>query len=144
MRHGDERPAGVVADFVDRRDVWMIERTSGPRLSQQAGRGFWTARRLRVEKLERHSALEGRVLREIDRAHPAGTNVADDPVMGDAGADHPRDLTLVNCPLSCLNSLRRSSSLLADADRWSSPTFPVVGGEFLIVRSSTPKQLALR
>ena len=92
VRHGDERLAVVVADLVDRRDVWMIERTSGPRLSQQAGRGVWTARGLRVQKLQRDSPLESRILREIDRAHAARADVADDPVVGDAGADHPRIL----------------------------------------------------
>ena len=88
MRHRDERLAAVIADLVDRRDVWMIERAGGARLAQQAGRGFRTAGRFRLQKLERHPPSEVRVLSQIHRSHPAGADAADDPVMGDDGADH--------------------------------------------------------
>ena len=48
VRHRDERPAVVVADLVDRRDVRMIECAGGARLPQQAGRGFRIAGRFRL------------------------------------------------------------------------------------------------
>ena len=79
---------GVVADLVDRGDVWMIERAGGARLPQQAGRGFGIADRVRRQELERDASFQIRILGQIHRAHPACADVADDPVMGDAGADH--------------------------------------------------------
>ena len=88
VRHRDERLTGVVADLVDRRDVWMIERAGGTRLPEQPGRAFPASGRFRLEKLECHAPVEVRVLSQIHRAHPAGADAADDPVMGDGGADH--------------------------------------------------------
>ena len=43
VRHRDERLTGVVANLVDRRDVWMIERAGGTRLPEQPGRAFSTS-----------------------------------------------------------------------------------------------------
>ena len=88
MRHRDERLAGEVADLVDRRDVRVIERAGRARLPQQAGRGVRMAGGLGRQELERYPALEVRILGEIHRPHPAGADVADDPVVGDGGADH--------------------------------------------------------
>ena len=88
VRHRDERLAGEVADLVDRRDVRVIERAGGARLPQQAGRGVRMAGGLRRQELERDPALEVRILGEIHRPHPAGADVAEDPVVGDGGADH--------------------------------------------------------
>ena len=88
VRHRDERLTGVVTDLVDRRDVWVIERAGGTRLPEQPGRAFPASGRFRLEKLECHTPVEVRVLSQIHRAHPAGADAADDPVMGDGGADH--------------------------------------------------------
>ena len=88
MRHRDERLAGEVADLVDRSDVRVIERAGRARLPQQAGSGVGMAGGLRREELERDPALEVRVFGQIHRPHPAGADVAEDPVVGDGGADH--------------------------------------------------------
>ncbi len=86
--HGDERLAGMVADLVHRRDVGMIERAGGARLAQQAGRGFRIMDRSRRKKFERDPPFEFRIFGQIHRAHAAGADVADDPVVRDVGAYH--------------------------------------------------------
>src|SRR6267142_247690 len=34
--HGDERPSGIITDFVDRADVWMVQRRCRTRLSPES------------------------------------------------------------------------------------------------------------
>ena len=103
VRHRDERLTGVVANLVDRRDVWMIERAGGTRLAEQPGRAVATSGRFPLQKLERHAPVEVGVLSQIHRAHPAGADAADDPVMGDGGADHCVTILLLEPPrrVSC-------------------------------------------
>ena len=84
VRHRDERLAGVVADLVDRRDVRMIERAGRAGLPQQSGGGVRMAGGFRREELERDPALEVRILGQIHRPHPAGADVAEDPVVRNA------------------------------------------------------------
>ncbi len=98
VRHRDERLTGVVADLVDRRDVWVIERAGGTRLAQQAGRAVPASGRFRLQKLECYPPVEVRILSQIHRAHPAGADAADDPVMGDGGADHCVTILLLEPP----------------------------------------------
>jgi hypothetical protein len=88
IRHRDERLAGVIADFVDRGDVRVIERAGRTGLPQQAGSGVRMTGGVGRQELERDPAVEVRILGQIDRAHPAGADVAKDPVVGDGGADH--------------------------------------------------------
>jgi hypothetical protein len=47
--------------------------TGGARLPQQAGCRVGTAGRSRLQELERHPALEVRILPQVHRAHPAGS-----------------------------------------------------------------------
>jgi hypothetical protein len=101
IRHGDERLPGVLADLVNGGNVRMIERAGGARLSQQAGRSFWIAGLVRRQKLEGNASAEINILGEINRTHPAGPDVADDPIVRDLGPNHAR-LACVERQQRCL------------------------------------------
>ena len=88
VRHRDERLAGMVADLVERRDVGMIQRAGGARLAQQASRGFRIMDRSGQQEFERDPPFQVGIFSQIHRAHAAGADVADDPVVRDAGANH--------------------------------------------------------
>jgi hypothetical protein len=100
VRHGDERLAGMVADLVHGRDVRMIERAGGTRLAQQTNRRFRIMDGSGREKFKGNPALEVRIFGQIHRAHAARADVAEDPVVRDAGAYHGRKLT---CPIYSLS-----------------------------------------
>jgi len=78
----------MVANLVDRRDVGMIERTRGARLPQEAGRRVAVTHRSRRQELQRDAALECGVFGQVNRAHAASAEMADDSVVGDEGAHH--------------------------------------------------------
>ena len=73
----------------------MVERAGGTCLPQQAGRAFRVSGRVGRQELERNSALEDRILGQIDRSHPAGADIAQDPVMRDGRADHVATILLL-------------------------------------------------
>jgi hypothetical protein len=88
VRHRDKRLASVVANLVHGRDVGVIERAGGARLPQQAGGGIGIMDRSRRQEFKRDPPLQVRILGQIHRAHTAGADVADDPVVRDGRADH--------------------------------------------------------
>ena len=83
--HGDERLAIVLADFVDRADVRMIQPGSGAGFALEAlesllilGHGF-------RQKLQRHHAPQFCVFGFEDHTHPAAAELFDDAIVGDFG-----------------------------------------------------------
>ena len=88
VRHGDERLAAGLAHLVDSRDVRVIERARGPRLAQEAGGGFGIAAGGGRQELQRDLASQVEIFGEIDRPHPACSDVAQDSVVRDGCADH--------------------------------------------------------
>jgi len=81
------RPAGpdlVVADLVDGDDVRVVQGGGRPGLGDEAAHPLLVADQLRRQDLERDAPLELLVLRDVDLAHAAGAERADDAVMGDA------------------------------------------------------------
>jgi hypothetical protein len=86
--HHQERLALVLADVVDGADVGVVERRGGHRLALEAlARGLVVEQLLRQE-LERHRAVEPRVLRPANDAHAAATEPLEDAVVGDGPPDH--------------------------------------------------------
>ena len=84
--HRDEELLAEQSDVVHRDDVGVGETCHRLRLAGQPGAQSRRVGRCerRVDKLERHHAIEIRVLRGADRPHPAGTDRAKDPVAADA------------------------------------------------------------
>src|SRR5262245_57694997 len=93
--HDDEGTALVFEDVVDARDVGMRETRHGPRLAQDAGLGF--ARLAAREALERHLAVETRVVAEEHLTHAARPELFEYLVRSDGRAQHgPPPLLLMS------------------------------------------------
>src|SRR5208337_1671207 len=80
--HGDEWAAFVLADFVDREDVRMIQCSSSSGFAQEAFEGLCIARIVTEKELQRDVSAESRVLGAINHTHPATTQLLNDTVMG--------------------------------------------------------------
>ena len=82
--HRDIGPAFVFADFINRENVWMVQRRSSARFLEETATAVILRNILRREQFQRHDALEFVVVSFIDRAHAAGADRFDDPVMRNA------------------------------------------------------------
>ena len=79
--HGDERSAVLLADVVDRADVWMVERRGGPGFTLKAAQGLGITRQIVGDELERHGTVQPRIFGFVDHAHPAAAELLDDAVV---------------------------------------------------------------
>ena len=86
--HGDERLAVLLANFVDRADIGMIQRRSGLRLALKARQRLRVSGNLVGQKLQGDKAAERDVLGFVDDAHPAAAEFLDDAVVRDGLANH--------------------------------------------------------
>ena len=84
--HDDERVPANFADLVNRADVRMIERRSGPRLFQQLHGGKFPGRILQT--LDRDGAMQPRIVRAVHDAHGARSESRLDAVVAEQLADH--------------------------------------------------------
>src|SRR5258708_34796451 len=67
---------------MNRADVWMIQRRSGPRLACETLQRDGIAGQLFRQKLQRDHAAKLEVLGPIDHPHTAAANDVDDAIMG--------------------------------------------------------------
>ena len=79
--HGDEAPALVLADFVNRADVRMVERGGRARFALEPRRRLRVGRERRRQELERDLPAQARVFRAEDDAHTALADAIEDPVV---------------------------------------------------------------
>jgi len=90
--HHEQARRADLFDAEQRDDVGVIERCDGLRLALEAGETLAVVGEVRRQRLDRHLALEARVAREVNLAHPAGAQQAEDLVGSDARSDfegHP-------------------------------------------------------
>src|SRR6185436_18833976 len=80
LHHNVELP-GLLSDLVDRDRVRMIEPGRKARLADETLDLFRRARLLETQLLDRDVALERRILRQPDDAHPALTELAAEDVL---------------------------------------------------------------
>ena len=80
--HRDVGPAFVFADFINRENVWMVQRRSGACFLKETATAIVLRDVLGREQFQRHDALQFVVVSFVDRAHAAGADRFDDPVMG--------------------------------------------------------------
>src|SRR5688500_2060791 len=78
---GDVVAPAVNADFVNGKDVWMIEVRSGRRFLLETMQAIFVGRELLAQNLDRHLATKLRIFRQIDFTHPAGAESFENPVM---------------------------------------------------------------
>ncbi len=69
-RDRDEQLAVLLAEFVNRPDVRMVERAGGPRFAQESSLGVLAGGKLSRQQLDRHGPTELEVRRSIDNPHP--------------------------------------------------------------------------
>jgi len=86
--HGDERASVVLANFMNRADVRVIERSRRPGLTNQASRGCGIVSIGRRQHLDGDVALKPLVERSIDLAHPAHAEQRDDPIRAQVTPYH--------------------------------------------------------
>jgi hypothetical protein len=94
LHHDERRAVGVVAEVVDLHDAGVGDRGGGARFIEEARDHLGILRERREENLHRRAATEQRVLGEVDRAHAALPEGADDAVATDDVPQHvPRKAT---------------------------------------------------
>src|SRR5205823_4718213 len=79
----NERPAGMLAERMDRADVWVIQSRCCSRLAQEPGHPIGVANILIRQELECDQAIQVWLARLIDNTHAAPSNLRDDLVTGD-------------------------------------------------------------
>jgi hypothetical protein len=80
LEHEEVRVAHLI-DTVNLRDVWVIERGQRLRLAREALQALLVLRELLGQDLDRHFAIESRVLRAVDLAHGSGPERPENPVV---------------------------------------------------------------
>ena len=86
-RHGDEESVPPFADFVNRRDVRVVERAGGLGFSNKAQLRRRVSRRPGREKLQGNIALQRFVTSAIDYAHGARPDQSDQAIVRDVLTD---------------------------------------------------------
>ena len=88
--HGDEADLAGVANLEDLRDVGMRQRRCEPRFAQKALAAFLVHRRRARsrQQLERHAALQDRILGQMDVAHPTAAEQRDKAITFDVRRCH--------------------------------------------------------
>ena len=96
--HGEVGLSAILTDFVNRADVWMIERGGGAGLAPEAFEGLRVFCEFVRQKFEGDVAAEVRILGFVDDTHTAAAEFFDDAVMRDGlsvqgrvGVCHARD-----------------------------------------------------
>ena len=86
--HADEGLAFVLVDVVNGADVGMIEGGGGLGLSLEPLQGDLVVGESLGEELQRNVTSKAGVFCLVDHTHPPAAELLDDPVVGDALADH--------------------------------------------------------
>ncbi len=100
LRHDVGHPL-VLADVIDGEDVRVVQRTGGPRLAFEARDPARITGCGRRQRLDRHLAVEPRVVRLPDLAHPTRPYPGDDPIVRDGLPNHAAPLTPGDRPFPC-------------------------------------------
>ena len=86
--HGDEGLAILFADVVDGADVRMVQGGCGLGFALEAGQRLRVAGHFLGQKLEGHKAVQTRVFRFVDDAHPAAAQLLDNAVVRNRLTQH--------------------------------------------------------
>ena len=86
--HREEGPSLGFLDFVDRADVWMIQRRCGARLALEALERLRIADEIVREEFQRGKPAEPRVFGLVDHTHAAAAQLLDDAIVRDGLANH--------------------------------------------------------
>jgi hypothetical protein len=117
--HHDEGPAILLADFMNRADVGMIEGGSGLRLALKTGQRLRVFGNFVGQKLQGDEAMQAEVLGLVNNAHPATTEFVDNAVVRDRLADHWRKMLRPGGKSKGAESWDDNAVLFAISAAWS-------------------------
>ena len=86
--HHDEQPSIVLPNLMDRANIRMIQRRSGPRLSPEALQRLRILRSFLGQKLQGNKTPQRSVFRFIDNSHPTAAQQFHNPVVGNCCSNH--------------------------------------------------------
>jgi len=86
--HRDERLPLVLADFVNRADVRMIQCGRGTSFTSEAFQRLGVMREVFRQEFQSDEAPKLGILSLVDDTHPAATQLLDDAIMRDTLTDH--------------------------------------------------------
>ena len=86
--HGDKGLAVFLANVVDGADVGMVQRGRGLGLALKAAERRGILGHFIGQKLERYKAVQPRVFRFVNHAHPAAAQLLDNAVVRNGLSDH--------------------------------------------------------
>jgi hypothetical protein len=86
--HGEEVLAVDLANFVDRANVWMIQRGRGTSFAAETLGGLRIAVKSFGKKFQTDESAKFEILGLVYHAHTAGTKLLDDSIMGNSSANH--------------------------------------------------------
>src|SRR5713101_3379819 len=89
--HDDERLPGLLADFVNRADVGVIQCRGGLGFALETGEGLGISCDLIGQELQGHEAVQFHILGLVHHAHPATAELLDNAVVRDGLAEHRRN-----------------------------------------------------
>src|SRR5450755_2128840 len=119
--HDDEGTTVMLADFVDRAYVWMVQGGRSACLPPKTFQSLWVLGYVLGQELQCDKATKVGVFSFINHTHPAAAQLFDDPIVGDCRTDE-----------------------LGRANHWREWYDAIVGGSTatLIATSRTPLWLA--
>ena len=85
--HSDEDAAIVLADFIDRADIGMIQCGGGAGFAAKTLESLRILRNIFGEKLQGDEAAEIGVFGLVNDSHASATELFDNPVVGERSAD---------------------------------------------------------
>ncbi len=88
--HGDELAVLVMANFIDRADVGVVQRGSGTGFPAEAFQGLRVLGNVVRKEFQSDEASKIDVFGFIDHTHPPAAEFLDDAVMRDGLANHWR------------------------------------------------------
>ena len=86
--HHDEKVSFMLADFMNRANVGMVQCGSRTRFPPKTFKSLRIARGVVRKEFQRHEASQESIFGLVDNPHSTSTEQFDDPVMGDSLADH--------------------------------------------------------
>ncbi len=89
--HCNKRVAFVLANVVNRTDIWVIKGRCRLRLALKTGQSLRISGHVLGQKLQGDETMEPGVLGLVHHTHPAPAELLDDAVVRDGLADHAQE-----------------------------------------------------
>src|SRR5262245_61894601 len=99
--HSDERAPGLLSDFVDGANIWMIQSRGGLSFALETSQGVVIVDNFIGNELQRDKSAEDGVFRLVHHAHSAAAQLFQDAVVRNGLADKKLRVSHVAAMLVC-------------------------------------------